>query len=89
MPAADLPERVREALKNVIDYSWDSEFDSAQEYAKEGSDLADHIFSDLVCLRNFLLGKHDTAEELVSDEEDYLDDEEEDDDDDDADDGID
>ena len=68
MPAADLPEDVRNSLLALIEYNWDDERLDAGAQIVEWGSLKKHIFVDLVRLRNFATGESDVAEELATKE---------------------
>lgn len=70
--AADLPDGLRTAMNNLVNYSWDDEMRSAEEFARENGGVEGHVFADLVTVRNFLEGKNDDPMDLLD-----LDDEDE------------
>jgi hypothetical protein len=68
-----VPAAIREALQDVLHYTWADEKEDARHRLRENGDLTGHVFADLVALDNWLHATDHTPESYLTGEDDLAD----------------
>ena len=57
--------KLKKAIQNIVDYSWDDERNDYADRLEEKESVKTHIFVDLVALDNFVTGdNHETKDHM-------------------------